>query len=168
MTGALASATYTGLNPIVGQAGELRIFTVGSATLDSSSLVHCSAISMAPKIVFVPVTSPSGANGGTILRWRGGRANPAIAGSVTTYFDGLGWFQARDAKADKALFFTMGTAAGSAMVLSAPTVQILNPQRAADANSIAGQTFNFEGRCDTDVGASVTALAKSPFRIHLC
>jgi hypothetical protein len=93
---------------------------------------------------------------------------PAVEGSVTTYFDGLGWFQARDARTEKALFYTMGQAAGSAIVISAPTVQIINPQRVADANSIAGQSFSFKGRRDTDTGASTTALAKSPVRIHLC
>jgi len=46
-------------------------------------------------------------------------------------------------------------------------VQIVNPQRVADGSQLAGQTVAFKGRRDTDTGASTTALAKSPVRIHL-
>ncbi|MDQ3071416.1 MAG: hypothetical protein M3R55_17005, partial [Acidobacteriota bacterium] len=152
ITGTLSTATYSAYNPIVGNAGELRVFTVGASTLVTSSLVHCSALAFNPKIAFTRVTSPSGANGGTVLRWRGARANPPIEGSITTYYDALTWFQARDSKADKAVFYTMGQAAGSQVMLSAPTCQIVNPNRTTDAGGIAAQTFTFRGRRDTDVG----------------
>jgi hypothetical protein len=164
ITGTLSDATYSNYQPIVGYAGELRCIDVGAATLSSASLIHCSALALTPKVVFVPVPSPSGTN--TVYRWRAGRAAPPAEGSFTTFFEDLTWWTARDNRTDKAVFYTMGTAAGSTVMVSEPTVQIVNPQRAA-AGELAGQTVAFKARRDTDVGVSTTALAKSPFRIHL-
>lgn len=164
ITGSLGDATYSSYSPIVGHAGEFRIFTVGAATLDSTSLVHVSACAFNPKIVFVPVPSPSGTN--TVYRWRAGRSAPPAEGTFTTFFENLDWFTARTSKADKHVQYTMGTAAGEAVILTAPTVQIVNPQRAA-AGELAGQTVAWKARRDTDVGSSTTALAKAPFRIHV-
>jgi hypothetical protein len=163
---AIGTASFSAYSPIVGQAGELRVFTVGAATLVTSSLVHCSALAFTPKISFVPVPSPSGIN--TVYRWRAARVNPPVEGSFTPFFEDLTWFQARDAKTDKAIFYRYGVAAGAAVMVSAPTVQILNPQR-ADAGEIASQTISWAGRIDTDIGspASSTAIARSPFRIHI-
>lgn len=161
---AIGTASFSNYAPIVGHAGSLRVFTVGAATLTTSSLVHCSALTFTPKISFVPVTSPSGTN--TIYRWRAGRANPPMEGSFTTFYDSLTWFQARDAKSDRDINYQFGVAAGSSVMISAPTVQILNPQR-ADAGEIASQTIAWAARRDTDVGSSSTAQAKSPLRIHL-
>lgn len=164
ITGVLASATYSGYDPIVGHVGEFRAFTVGTSTLSSASIVHISALSFNPKIIYVPVTSPSGTNG--VYRWRAGRSNPPIEGSFSTFFEDLTWWTNRDASTAMHLQYTMGTAAGESVVLTAPTVQISNPQRAADGE-LAGQTVAFRGRRDTDVGSSTTALAKSPVRIHI-
>lgn len=165
ITGALGTATYTNYNPIVGFAGELRAFTVGASTLVTSSLVHCSALSFAPKIAYVPVTSPSGTN--TVYRWRASRVSPPVEGSFTTFFSDYTWWTARANKTDVDIAYQMGQAAGSAALITAPTVQIINPQRVADGNQLAGQTVAFKGRRDTDTGASTTALAKAPVRIHL-
>lgn len=164
ITGTLSAASYSNYEPIVGHVGELRCVTVGAATLTTSSVVHCSALAFTPKIAYVPVPSPSGTNG--IYRWRAGRANPPAEGTFTTFFEDLTYWTARDNRTDKAIFYTMGTTAGEALLISEPTVQIKNPQRAA-ADEIAGQTISFSGRRDTDVGASTTEIAKSPFRIHL-
>ncbi len=166
VTGTLADATYTNYNTIVGNAGEFRMFTVGAPTLATTSRIHISALTFAPKIAFQAVTSPSGANGGTIYRYRGTRANPPVESSFTTYYEDLTWFQARDAKADRAMSYTMGTAAGSAVVLAAGTVQVLNPQRVASNETIAGQTIMLNGRRNTDTAAT-TDLATSPVCIVL-
>ena len=165
ITGTIGNATYSNYSPIVGQAGELRAFVVGASTLTTSSIVHCSALAFSPKVVFVPVTSPSGTN--TIYRWRAGRAMPPVEGSFTTFFQDYTWWSARAAKSDYDIAYQMGQAAGSTVVITAPTVQIVNPQRVADGNQLAGQAVAFKGRRDTDTGASTTALAKSPTRIHL-
>lgn len=163
---AIGVASYSAYSPIVGHAGEFRAWTVGASTLSTSTRVHVSALAFNPAVSFVPVTSPSGTN--TILRWRGGRLSPPAEGSFTTYFDGWDWWTARDNKADRAIQYTMGTAAGSSVVLTAPTVQIVNPQRAADASQLAAQTIAWKARRDSDVGSSTSDIARSPFRIHIC
>jgi hypothetical protein len=166
VTGTLADATYSAYSPIVGNAGEYRMFTVGTPTLSTASRIHVSALAFAPKIVTVPVKSPSGANGGTVLRYRGGRANPPVAGSFTTYLEDLTWFVGRDAKTDYCQQHTIGTVAGAQVVVSAPTVQVLNPQRSVSGEEIAGQTISWEGRRNTDTAAT-TEAAKSPACIVL-
>lgn len=165
ITGAISTATYSNYEPITGHAGELRVFTVGASTLVTSSIVHCSTLAFTPKIVFVPVTSPSGTM--TISRWRAGRAMPPVEGSFTTYFQDATWFTARDSRTDKAVFYQAGQTAGSTVMISAPTVQIVNPQRVPDASQLAGQAIAFKGRRDSDVASSTSEVAKSPFRIHL-
>jgi hypothetical protein len=162
--GGIGTATYTNYEPIVGHAGELRVFTVGAPTLNTSSLVHCSALAFAPAISYVPVTSHSGTN--TVFRWRAARAAPPCEGSWTSPYQDLTWWTARNNRTDKAVFFQMGTAAGSTVMISAPTVQIVNPQRVADGSQIAAETIAWKARRDTDVGSAVTEIAKSPFRIH--
>jgi hypothetical protein len=164
ITGGIGTATYTNYEPIVGHAGELRVFTVGAPTLTTSTLVHCSALAFAPAISYAPVTSPSGSN--TVLRWRAARAAPPCEGSWTSPYQDLTWWTARNNRTDKAVFFQMGAAAGSTVMISAPTVQIVNPQRVADGSQIAAETIAWKARRDTDVGSSVTEIAKSPFRIH--
>ena len=164
VTGALATATYTAYNPIVGFAGDFRLDVVGAPTMVTSARVHISALSWTPKIAFVPVTSPSGTMG--IFRWRGARANPPIEGSFTTFFEALTYFQMRDSLADRCAAYTLGTAAGSAVVLCAPTVQILNPQRAPSGEDVVGQTISFSGRRNTDTAAT-TDLATAPVIIVL-
>lgn len=161
----IGNATYTHHSPIVGHAGEFRVWTVGASTLSTSTRVHASAIAYTPKVAFVPVTSPSGTN--TVYRWRASRAAPPVEGSFTTVFEDLTWWTARGNKTDHDVQYTMGQTAGSTVVLSAPTVQIVNPQRVADGQGLAAQTIAWKGRRDTDVGSSTSALAKSPFRIHL-
>lgn len=161
----IGTATFTNYEPIVGHAGSLRVFTVGASTVTSASLVHASAIAFTPKISFVPVTSPSGTN--TIYRWRAGRVAPPCEGSFTPFFEDVQWWTARDSRTDKAVLYQSGITPGAAFVLSAPTVQITNPQRTVSGDEIAGQTITWKARRDTDVGSSSTALAKSPFRIHL-
>lgn len=165
LTGTLATASYTNYSPIVGEAGDFRVFTVGASTLTTSTAVHASVIAFTPKLSYVPYTSPSGTN--TVLRWVKGRNMPPVEGTFTLPFQDVTWWTAKNNRTDKAVFYQFGTAAGSAALLSAPTVQVTNPQRAADAGGLAAQTVAWKGRRDTDTGASTTDIAKSPFRIHL-
>jgi len=165
LTGTIGTATYSAYEPIVGHAGEFRAFTVGASTLSTSSLVHVSALAFTPAVSYAPVTSPNGTN--TVLRWRAARAAPPCEGSFTTPYESLTWFTGRNSRTDYSLMYRMGTAAGSTVVITAPTVQAINPQRVADASEIAAQTVQWKARRDTDVGSSTTAQAKSPWRIHI-
>lgn len=163
VTAAIAAASFGNYNPIVGFAGELRYQTVGTATLDSTSLVHASAINFDPSISFVPVTSPKGVN--TILRWRAARQNPPVQVGFTAPYEDLTWWTKRKARNDLAFWYTAGQLAGGSVILSAPATQIVNPQRTADASKLAGQSIAAEGRRDIDVATGTTELSKSPVRI---
>ena len=166
LTGTLAAATYTATNPIVGEAGSFEIWTVGAATYSTTQSIHVSALAFEPHQQYVPYTSPSGVN--TVKQWVPSRnSDSPVQGQFTVPFEGLTWFTARNSRSDLATTYTMGTAAGSAVVISAPTIQILNPQRVADAQGLAAQAVMWKGRRDTDAAASTTDLAKSPLRIHL-
>lgn len=164
ITGTIPTATYSAYSPIVGYAGEFRMFTVGTPTLATTSRIHVSAITWKPKVAFVPVTSPSGTQ--TIYRWRGSRANPPVEGTFSTFMEDLTWWTGRTNLTDYCQQYTMGTAAGSAVILSAPTCQVLNPQRAASDQEIEGQTISFAGRMNSDT-ALTTELATSPVFIGL-
>ncbi len=163
ITGTLADATYTAYEPIVGYAGECRLFPVGVATLASTTLIHVSTFEWNPKITYVPVPSPAGVNG--ILRWRAARANPPAEGSFALPFEDLTFWTARSARGAHHLQYQAGILPGYSFLLTAPTIQISNPQRVA-SGELAGQTVAWRARRDTDVGVSVTELAKSPDRIH--
>lgn len=166
ITGTLGTATYSATSPIVGEAGEFRSWTVGASTYVTTSRLHVSAVTWEPHLSYVPVTSPSGRN--TIWRWKAARnSDSPVAGSFTIPYEDTTWFANRNSLADKNAMQVAGTAGGYAVILDAPTIQILNPQRAADASGIAAQTLMWKGRRDTDVGSSTSELAKSPFRIHL-
>ena len=168
VTGDIADATYTNYSPIVGYAGDFRVSTVGTPTYATTEVVHVSACAIKPKVTAVQVTSPSGVN--TVYRWRGSRANPPIEGSFTTWFDTQKWWTARSNKDDKHLQYVMGTAAGSAIALVAPLVQILNPQRGASDQEIEGQVISFAGRHNSDVAGSApyTDLQVSPVLVGIC
>lgn len=162
----IGTATYTATNPIVGEAGLFELQTVASPTYSTAQAVYCSAITWEPQISFVPITAPNGTN--TVVRWVATKpADGAIKGSWTEIYDNDGRWTQRDAKGDYCTKYTMGVAGGSAVILSAPTVQLLNPQRVADANALAAATIMWSGRMDEDVGSATSDIAKSPFRIHL-
>lgn len=166
LTGALSPASYSAYNPIVGEAGVYEVWDVGLPTFSTTQAIHVSALSFEPHIAFAPYTSPSGVN--TIERWVKTRnTDSPIQGQWTTGYESLTWWNARKSRSDLAQTYTAGTSPGSAIILSAPTTQILNPQRAADASALAAQVIQWKGRRDEDAGASTNDLAKSPHRIHL-
>lgn len=166
LTGALGTATYTGFSPIVGEAGNFEVWTVGAATYATTQSIHVSALAFEPHIAFVPYTSPNGVN--TVKQWVKSRnADSPVQGQFTLPYQDTTWFAHRNSRSDLAAQYVAGVAGGAAVIISTPTIQILNPQRAADAGGLAAQVVMFKGRRDTDAGASTTDQAKSPFRIHL-
>lgn len=165
ITGTLGTATYAATNPIVGEAGEFRSWTVGSPTYVTTSRLHVSAMTWEPHIGFAPVTSPSG--NGTVWRWK--KTKPPdcpVQGSFTIPYEDTTWFALRNAKTYKNAMYVAGVAAGSAVILDSPTIQILNPQRTADASALAAQIIQWKGVRDTD-GTVANDLGGSPFRLHL-
>lgn len=166
LTGTLGTASYSATAPIVGEAGAFEAWTVGTATYAATQLLDVSVFAFEPRCQFAPITAPNGVN--TIKRWRKTR-NPdgPVQGQFTLPYQDTAYFANRNARDDIGLMYSAGAAAGFGLAVSAPTVQVLNPQRAADSAGMAAQVVMWKGRRDTDVGASTTDLAKSPFRIHL-
>jgi len=162
----LTVATYTNVSPIAGHAGDFRVPILTTASLTAATLVHVSALAVEPQLAYAPVPSPSGTNG--ILRWRLTRQNgPSVQGSWTTYYSTDGRWDARAAKTDYGLFYQIGQSAGSSILIAAPTIQIVDVQR-ADDNGLAGETVTWKARADGDITASGTAdQQRSPLRIHL-
>ena len=169
LTGAVLSAsTYSDTNTLVVVDSEFRVQTVGTATL-SGTLYHPSEISFEPNITFVPVMSPAGVN--NIVGWVRTHVPPVLRGSFTLpYEDSQEWFTARDSKTAKMISYQIGSSIAStagAVLISAPTVQITNVQR-ADLNGVLGQKVEWAARHDTDVTetSGYEGLGESAFRIH--
>lgn len=165
ITGTLGTATYSATNPIVGEAGRFESWTVGSPTFATTQAIHISALAFEPHVSFVPYTSPTGVN--TIKQWVAAR-NPdsPVQGQFTTVYQDTTWWTHRDSKTDVAFQYVAGVTGADSFIISAPTTQVLNPQRAPDASGLAGQIVMWKGRRDTDT-AQTTDIAKSPLRIHL-
>lgn len=164
LTGTIETATYSNFQPIVGEAGDVRVQTVGAPTLVTTTQVQVNAIQFAPQIGYVPYRSPSGTN--TIKRWVRARKAPTITGGWTDIYQDTTWWAARNNRTDKALTYQFGTAAGSTVMLSATTIQIMTPQR-VDAGGLSGNSVTFKGRRDTGTSGSTSDQALAPFRIHL-
>lgn len=164
--GALGQSTYSNYSPIVGEAGVLEAWTLGTSTYSANDIIACSAMSWEPHITFGKVTSPSGLN--TIKEWKKTRqAGGPLSGSFVVPFEDLTHWTRRDSRTNLALQYTMGVTAADSVILSAPTIQELNPQRQADAGGFAAQMVQWTARRDEDAAAATTDLAKSPLRIHL-
>lgn len=165
IVGTLGTATYSATNPIVGEAGNFASWVAGAPTFSTTQAVHVSALAFEPHVTFVPYTSPSGVN--TIKQWVAGRnADSPVQGQFTTVYQDTTWFTRRNSKTDVALMYVAGVTGADSFIISAPTTQVLNPQRAPDASGLAGQIVMWKGRRDTDT-AQTTDIAKSPLRIHL-
>lgn len=164
ITGTLGTATYTYHEPIVGYAGEYRVFTTEAPTLLTTSIVHASAIVFAPALKYVPYTSPLGTQ--TIVRWVKMREAPAVSGGFTGVYQDTTWWNARKNRGTYNPCYTYGTAAGSAVLLSARSVQMMNPQRGPDPAGLAGQILQWKGRRNIDTAAT-TDQATAPYAIHL-
>lgn len=164
ITGTLGTATYTYHDPIVGFAGDFRVFTTSSPTLLTSTQVHASQIVYSPSLKYAPYTAPDGTQ--TIIRWVRARAAPSITGSFTNIYQDTTWWNARKNRGTYNPCYTFGTAAGDVVMMSARSVQIENPQRVADPAGLAGQTSQWKGRRDIDT-ALTTDLATAPYALHL-
>ena len=161
---ALATSTYANNTSLVVVDSELRVLTVGTATL-TSSLIHAPSITVTPNIQYGQHKTPAGVQ--TVKSWIRQHAPPVLSGGFTSPYQDQTWYTARDNRTDKAVFYQIGTSATDGGVLiSAPTVQITNVQR-VNLDGIAGEDISWEARLDTDTTESTaTDLGQSAFRIH--
>ena len=152
--------SYTNVSPLALNPLDVTVPTVGSTTLVS---VAASEFTCEPQIAYAP--QKSGAATETIARMKRQPARPVVKGSFTAPYQDDTWYTARDGREVRAVFARGGNLAGSAFLISIPTVQITEVQPGASGEGIAGQKVSFEGRHDTEIGGS-TEVGYSALRIH--
>jgi hypothetical protein len=133
----------------------------------TSTLVHCSAVTIDCNAQWVPVPSTSGING--VVGWARNQNPEVVSGSFTIPFESRDYFDNRDG-ADGSddymdVAFQIGSdpdVAGCALI-NAKT-QITNVQP-VEANGLSYQKIDFVG--GVPVTADTTDINKSPFVIHM-
>lgn len=164
---ALAAASYTNYSPIAMVGSELHVATVGSTAQALQS--PCMGFTLNLNTSWIPLRTPGGVQ--TEFGLRRGRSNPVVSGSWTIPYQNDTYFDSLETYVDHAVFLQIGgalidgTKGSGAVLISCPTVQIVNVQR-VDADGVAAQQISFEGRSDNS-GTPTTSLARSAFRVHL-
>jgi hypothetical protein len=170
---ALAIASYSNLNEIPIVDSEFRCGVVGTASITNTEF-HISEFNVELGYKYQPLRSPGGTN--NIVQWVMVPDRPVVQGSFTIPFEYWGEGQTfrdhMEAKDDLYIMFQIGStiSTGSsvqcgAMLISIPTIQITDSQR-VDMDGLMGEQVSFKGRLDGDTTAT-TAMANSPFRIHI-
>ena len=163
---ASSSATvpsYTNYSPLAAVSAELTAPTVGSAT---RVLVEQSSSTFEPQVTFARVLSGQASE--NVARMRRQPSRPAMRGTFTAPLEDLTWYNARDNKTNIAIFQQLGNLAGGSVLISAPTVQIVDVQPGPSETGISGQVVTWEAREDQEIGSAGGAsdLLRSAFRLH--
>lgn len=154
------ACTYPRFEPVACISAELTVPVVGTTTRVA---VGQSAMTFEPQIAYAPVTSGMGVE--TIGRMKRQQARPVCKGSFTIPYEDNTWLAARDSRQSRAFNQQLGSTPGGTVLLTMPTVQVVDVQRTASGEGIAGQTVAVEARHDEDT-VSNTELTRSAFRIH--
>jgi len=167
----LAAATYPSQGYALAEAGNFFQWTNGTATYTASTVttegsqVHVADETWTVNIPYVDIPSPSGLLGSGVIRKR--RMKATVGVSFKCPYQALAtWFTARDSALDKGFARQIGTAAGSTLMLHAPTCQVVDVQR-VDTDGMAYQQITAEARNDSETTAS-GALQRSNFRLSRC
>ena len=153
---AVTIPSYSQYSPLLCAPLDLHAPKIGDTTM----VQLCpSAVTVEPQIAYAPVRCGRAAE--TIARMRRQPARPVVRGSFTVPYEDDTWYTARDDREDRAIFVQ----AGYGMLVSIPTVQIVDVQPGPSAEGIAGQVVTFEGRHDEEIG-STSALSYSALRLH--
>lgn len=149
--------------PVACVASELTVPTVGSTTRVP---VLASDFAMTLGFTYEPITGYAGTE--TIIRMRRQRPRDGVLarGTFTVPYEDGTWITARDDREDRAIFMQLGNTAGASWLLSVPTVQIVDVQRAAGATGISSQVVSWESRLDSSAVASTTPFSYAAFRLH--
>ena len=160
---AMGNASFSNLNEIPIVDSEFRCGLVGNATLAGTEFdVSEFTVELGYKYQAIP--SPGGTN--NVAAYHMVPDHPVVQGTFSLPYESQTFFDRKANKNDMYIFLQIGsTVAGGAMLISIPTVQITDVQR-VDLDGIMGQQVTYKGRIDDDTTAS-TALANSPFRIHI-
>jgi hypothetical protein len=155
------SLSYSHFSPIAMVASELHVPTVGSTT---RAAVDYSALSIEPSLVYEPQRAGGAAE--TIKRMKRQATRPFVKGSFVTPYEDQTWYTARDNREVRALFAQIGSLAGSACLISCPTIQVTDVQPAPADVAISGLSVSFEGRHDESAAAGSSAHSYSAQRYH--
>lgn len=151
-----SNVSFLALNPL-----ELTVPTIGSTT---RVVVPQAEVSIEPAITYAPQRAGNATE--TIARMRRQPTRPVATGSFIAPYEDDTWFNARDNRDDRAVFAQLGNIAGSAWLISLPTVQITEVQGGVESGEgIAGQRVAFEARHDEEIAGS-TEIGYSAIRIH--
>jgi len=162
----LGQATFINAVTLVQADSEFRVATVGTTSM-SGTLMQPSSIEFKPNIKFAMPRTPSGVN--TVLQFVRVHEAPVLTGTFTIPYEAdQAQFTARDARSVKAVFYQIGSSTTyGAIMLSAPTVQITDVQR-ANVDGVMCQVVSWKARLDTDTTAetSYESIAGAALRIH--
>lgn len=158
--GGATNPVYGVYQPIALDPLTLSVPVMGSTT---RNVVEESELTVEPGITYAP--QRSGAAAETIARMVRRESRPVIQGSFVCPLEDRTWWIAKEARTKHAIFAQCGATEGQIMLISIPTVQIVDVQRAPSGEGIRGQRVTFRGRHDEDIAGS-TEVGYSALRIH--
>lgn len=156
---AISVATFTNLAPVAVYGSEFQVCAVGST---SRGVLPISALAINPNLAYENVPYPGRQN---VYRKRRVRSAPSVSGSFTVPYEAATWLTARANKSDHAIFAQIGSAAGNAMLISVPTIQILDVQP-VEVGKLSYQQVSWKARHDAEIGGGATEITRSALRFH--
>lgn len=159
-------SSYSGAGPIQANPLTLHVyaFTAGSAAT-LTNICPFSSIEITPNITFAPVTCGSATDNISRMRRQRSGEGAAAGAWVEPFEDGTeytGW----SSKTDYGLTLQCGNTVGATVLISLPTIQIVNVQEAEATTGIRGQQVSFKARHDSHISSPSSELQRSPIRIH--
>lgn len=159
---AVTVPTYVNTSTFALNPFSLHFPTVGATTLVEIAQAEAA---IEPNIVYAPQMSGSATETIARMRRQPSQGEPLVKGSWLAPYETDTYYTGWDAKTNYAMFAQLGDAAGSCMLISCPTVQIVNVEPAVSGEGIAGQRVSWEGRHDEAIAGS-TEIGYSAMRIH--
>lgn len=159
----LGTSTYANFSPVAMKDSAFLMGVAGNAARQAGMAV--SSFSISPNLAYRPITSPGGsASSDIITRYVRTRQAPTFSGQFTIPFEDESWRNRKENRDDMYMQLEIGQTAGSMVVLSLPTVQVVDVQR-VDSAGIAAQTVNFEARLDSETSGDTGEYAQSVARL---
>jgi hypothetical protein len=165
-------ADHSGINvpsisnwsPIAVVASTLTVPTVGSTT---RTQVLATDVSLQLGFAYEPITGYGGTE--TIIRMRRQRPREGVIAKFTfdVPYEDSTWIDARDQQLDRAVFLQLGNVAGATVLISLPTVQVVDVQRGQTSGGVSGQKVVCESRLDSSAAAGTTEQRYAAFRLHM-
>lgn len=163
---AIAAGTISDGDPVPYVNQQVLFGTGSPAVAYANMLVDPSSIELGINIQYQALPSPGGVNG--IRRWILVPQRPMVTLALTLPVDSgnIKTYQtARDSRTVYKAFVQVGHAIGNTVLLSLPSLQITDVQKAEGAAGLHGCRVVCKGYEDQDIGTA-SERERSPFRIH--